>query len=175
MAAPPVDIAKPRQGHGPFDTYRFVEQLEQAGVPRDQAVVLMEQVLLAISEANTRQIALVSRVGLRRSSVEVEEEAFLETMRVGKTGIPVHLRRGTTDHTRSHGCTPSQNDETYPSPKLFGPLSNAPSCFLEVTYRQKELQLVIWWDKLGFVPNMAGRPVDGRHCTHVLARAMKGK
>lgn len=59
IATPPADSAKPRQGHGPFDTYRFVQELEQAGIPRDQAVAMMEQVLLAISEANTRQIALV--------------------------------------------------------------------------------------------------------------------
>lgn len=60
LATPAPDMFKPRQGHGPFDTYRFVSELESAGVSREEAVVIMEQVLLAISEANTRQITLVS-------------------------------------------------------------------------------------------------------------------
>lgn len=66
LATPAPEAGSPRQGHGPFDTFRFVTELEHAGVPRDQAVAMMEQVLLAISEANTRQIALV-----RRGCVEV--------------------------------------------------------------------------------------------------------
>lgn len=60
LATGPADVSRPTQGHGAFDTYRFVTELENAGVPKDQAVAMMEQVLLAISEANTRQIALVS-------------------------------------------------------------------------------------------------------------------
>lgn len=60
LATPTPDVNNPRQGHGQFDTYRFVTELEREGVPRHQAVAIMEQVLLAISEANTRQISLVS-------------------------------------------------------------------------------------------------------------------
>lgn len=59
LATPAPEAGSPRQGHGAFDTFRFVTELESAGVPRDQAITMMEQVLLAISEANTRQIALV--------------------------------------------------------------------------------------------------------------------
>lgn len=59
LATPAPEAGNPRQGHGAFDTFRFVTELEGAGVPREQAIAMMEQVLLAISEANTRQIALV--------------------------------------------------------------------------------------------------------------------
>lgn len=64
LATPAPEASNPRQGHGAFDTYRFVTELERAGVPKGQAVMIMEQVLLAISEANTRQIALVREGGV---------------------------------------------------------------------------------------------------------------
>lgn len=64
LATPAPEASNPRQGHGAFDTYRFVTELERAGVPKGQAVMIMEQVLLAISEANTRQIALVRKGGV---------------------------------------------------------------------------------------------------------------
>lgn len=60
FAGKPPDPANPRRGHGSFDTYRFVSELEAHGIQREQAVAIMDQVLLAITEAKTEQIALVS-------------------------------------------------------------------------------------------------------------------
>ncbi|CBJ48595.1 conserved unknown protein [Ectocarpus siliculosus] len=82
LATPAPETSNPRQGHGAFDTYRFVTELERAGVPKGQAVMIMEQVLLAISEANTRQIALVAtKQDLLSLQSEINEKVFSSTLR----------------------------------------------------------------------------------------------
>ncbi|CAM9558931.1 unnamed protein product, partial [Ectocarpus sp. 13 AM-2016] len=82
LATPAPEASSPRQGHGAFDTYRFVTELERAGVPKGQAVMIMEQVLLAISEANTRQIALVAtKQDLLSLQSEINEKVFSSTLR----------------------------------------------------------------------------------------------
>eukprot|EP00752_Nemacystus_decipiens_P013302 g11782.t1 len=82
LATPAPETNSPRQGHGAFDTFRFVAELEGAGVPREQAVTMMNQVLLAISEANTRQIALVAtKEDLLSLQSEINEKVFSSTLR----------------------------------------------------------------------------------------------
>ncbi|CAM9838852.1 unnamed protein product [Pylaiella littoralis] len=82
LATPAPEAGNPRQGHGAFDTFRFVTELEGAGVPREQAIAMMEQVLLAISEANTRQIALVAtKQDLLSLQSEINEKVFSSTLR----------------------------------------------------------------------------------------------
>ncbi|CAB1114950.1 unnamed protein product [Ectocarpus sp. CCAP 1310/34] len=82
LATPAPEASNPRQGHGAFDTYRFVTELERAGVPKGQAVMIMEQVLLAISEANTRQIALVAtKQDLLSLQSEINEKVYSSTLR----------------------------------------------------------------------------------------------
>lgn len=82
LATAPPEANKPRQGHGPFDTFRFVEELENAGVPRGQAVIIMEQTLLAISEANTRQTSLVAtKEDLLNLQSGISEKVFSATLR----------------------------------------------------------------------------------------------
>ncbi|CAM9974153.1 unnamed protein product, partial [Choristocarpus tenellus] len=61
---------------------QFVESLEKKGIPRDQAVALMDQVLLAITEANDKQIVLVAtKQDLVDFKSELIEKVFNSTLK----------------------------------------------------------------------------------------------